>query len=284
MDDGTNSVAVGRRHGIPRRRAHPAPHTQAAGLESFARQSPYLPRYCPDGYWARNFGAFPVLGAARRPDEAPCRIGCGGGSGSTAHPISRPGSFARKRPARASCSRRSGQSSARFRSSRQRRSRTRTAAPCRASRLNHGCLPRYGPAARQSDGDGIGHRHRPVFSSRPHRVANIHGRGVHGIGEVVGRLSFPWRAKQIAMAHGHQRGRRRRSGRVPSEYGCGLTPPTPPGDPAGGQAARVRAFVSVTALIPRHALSAGCRRVAMSALVVGSAHGNDICLVRTHPL
>ena len=53
------------------------------------------------------------------------------------HPISRPGSLARKRPAPASWRRRSGQSSARFRSSRQRRRRTLSAAPWRSSRVTH---------------------------------------------------------------------------------------------------------------------------------------------------
>jgi len=53
------------------------------------------------------------------------------------YPISRPGSFARKRPAPASWRLRSGQSSARLRSSRQRRSRTLSAAAWRSSNVTH---------------------------------------------------------------------------------------------------------------------------------------------------
>ena len=124
------------------------------------------------------------------------------------HPISRPGSFARKRPAPASWRRRSGQSSARFRASRQRRSRTLSAAALAVEQRNPEAVFHVIDASLgQADGDGVGHRNRQVFGSSPHRGADIHRLGAHGIGEVIGRLPFPGRAQQVDMAHGDQQGR-----------------------------------------------------------------------------
>ncbi len=133
VDNGAIGVAVGRGHGIPYWRAHPASGSQASGLRSCAQPQPVLLRYRPESDCPGNVGAPLVLGAARRADATPLCGGCGGASASTSHPINRPGSFARKRPAPASWRLSSGQSSARLRSSRQRRSRTLSAAPWRSS-------------------------------------------------------------------------------------------------------------------------------------------------------
>ena len=85
-------------------------------------------RRCAGGRTDLLRGQWPV--PRPRPEEvqlAPRRI----------YPISRHGSFARKRPAPASWRLRSGQSSARLRSSRQRRSRTLSAAAWRSSNVTH---------------------------------------------------------------------------------------------------------------------------------------------------
>ena len=141
MDDGSRRIARGRRHRIPHWRTHPAPHTQTAGPGSFAERSPSFLRYRPDPHFAGKLGATLVFSAARGEGAVPRGLGCiGASAGASAlagrcpvgpdayHPISRPGSFANKRPAPASWRLSSGQSSARLRASRQRRSRTLSAA------------------------------------------------------------------------------------------------------------------------------------------------------------